>query len=100
MSDHSLAMQRIVRYGLALAVEYLHTNGHSHGEIKPDSVLLDSHGRPCLSAFAYAKQFQVGWKITSSLRAIAFGAPEDIVSLGMTSAAVLIGRQFKMRRYS
>jgi serine/threonine protein kinase len=104
--EHSLlrispAQQRIVSYGLALAVKYLHTNELIHRDIKPDNVLLDSKGYPHLTDFGFVKRMQFGVGRTRFVGGLRFRAPEvdksegnygypaDIFSLGMTFQTIL-----------
>jgi serine/threonine protein kinase len=108
--EHSLctlrsAEQRIVCYGLALAVQYLHTNGFMHRDIKPDNVLLDSNQYPRLTDLGYVKKLEWGCETTGDVGALSFRAPEvgtgmyiarknysypaDVFSLGMTFCSIL-----------
>jgi serine/threonine protein kinase len=49
------ATKKRLFHELALAVQYLHSKGIAHNDIKPDNVLLDDAGHVKLADFGYAK---------------------------------------------
>lgn len=82
-------------FGIAKAVDYVHLKGFSHGDIKPDNILLDSEFNPILCDFGFATNSE----FSSSTRCTPhYAAPElinmktepfnpkiaDIWSLGVT----------------
>jgi non-specific serine/threonine protein kinase len=44
-------------YDVLLAVQYLHSQGIAHNDIKPENVVVDGTGRAVLVDFGYAKDF-------------------------------------------
>lgn len=47
--------KRDIIKGIIRAIQYLHNNGISHGDIKPENVLLDKNMKPKLCDFGFAK---------------------------------------------
>jgi serine/threonine protein kinase len=98
----TVAQQRIILYGMALGVQYLHDNEILHRDIKPDNIVLDSQGYPLLIDFGFAKYIRDICQTTSlctqrykppemSDPGYQYGFPADIFSLGITFAEVLNG---------
>ncbi|CAE6449577.1 unnamed protein product [Rhizoctonia solani] len=94
---------------LAVAVEYLHTNGIVHGDIKPDNVLVTDQDRVQLADFGSAISIlatTLNFTRTNSFNfTTRFAAPEvlneesrtftkesDVYALGMTMLYVMTGQ--------
>lgn len=82
--------------GILEAVQYLHSKGISHGDIKPENILLDSNYQPKLCDFGFAKTTLV-CKNDKRKGTILYSSPEffddtnsydllksDLYSLGIT----------------
>jgi serine/threonine protein kinase len=81
---------------VANGLAYCHSQGISHGDIKPDNILLDSHRRCKLADFGLGRQVDSTVASTDFVGSLAFMAPEvltrhafdpfvaDIWSLGIT----------------
>jgi serine/threonine protein kinase len=80
----------------ASGLAYCHSQGISHGDIKPDNILLDLHQRCKLADFGLGQQVDPAVASTQFVGSLAFMAPEvlvrrafdpfiaDIWSLGIT----------------
>src|SRR5437868_12003913 len=93
---------------VARAVEYAHSRGVLHRDLKPGNILLDDRGEPLVSDFGLAKWLDASKDITKSLTAIGtagYIAPEqaegtaadltpaaDVYSLGAVLFGLLTGR--------
>jgi serine/threonine protein kinase len=97
--------RRIVIYGTALGVQYLHKHSIMHRDIKPDNILLNSIGYPLLHDFGFAKvcqsATQSGAGGSQNYRSpemgedgVSYSFPSDIYSLAITFAAVLNGKEW------
>src|SRR5437016_2590371 len=93
---------------VARAVEYAHSRGVLHRDLKPGNILLDDRSEPLVSDFGLAKWLDASKDITKSLTAIGtagYIAPEqaegtaadltpaaDVYSLGAVLFGLLTGR--------
>lgn len=91
----SEAFLREILFKISLAIDYLHENGFSHGDIKPENILLDSNLNPKLIDFGFAKRCEISNE-TRKCYTLEYASPEllrkgsydpkcsDIWSLGVT----------------
>ncbi|CAK9000221.1 unnamed protein product [Durusdinium trenchii] len=89
---------------LLAAVYFLHENGVSHRDIKPDNVLMSVGGTWKLADFGLATRFNRGSYMTGEVGTQPFMAPEveqrhytekcDIYSMGVLFIALTIGKQW------
>ena len=93
---------------VARAVDYAHTQGILHRDLKPGNILLDARGEPMVSDFGLAKWLDTGSELTCTLTVFGtpgYIAPEqaenaatdltaatDIYSLGAILFELLTGR--------
>jgi serine/threonine-protein kinase len=93
---------------VARAVEYAHTRGVLHRDLKPGNILLDDNGEPLVSDFGLAKWLNTSTNLTKSLTTFGtagYIAPEqaegasahltssaDVYSLGAILFELLAGR--------
>jgi eukaryotic-like serine/threonine-protein kinase len=93
---------------VARAVEYAHSRGILHRDLKPGNILLDDHGEPMVSDFGLAKWLNANKDLTKSLTTFGtagYIAPEqaeraaanltpaaDVYSLGAILFELLTGR--------
>src|SRR5213076_2429782 len=61
---------------VARAVEYAHSRGVLHRDLKPGNILLDARGEPLVSDFGLAKWLDTTSNLTRTLTV--FGAPEYV----------------------
>ncbi|MDJ0842378.1 MAG: SUMF1/EgtB/PvdO family nonheme iron enzyme [Acidobacteriota bacterium] len=99
------ALATIRTVGEALA--YAHQNGLVHRDIKPENILLDGHGRACLTDFDLVKAEDTtgGTRTKAGMGTFFYAAPElmhnareadktaDIYGLGMTTLFALHGQE-------
>jgi serine/threonine protein kinase len=97
--------QRIILYGTALAVQYLHRHVILHRDIKPNNILLNSLGYPCFHDLGFSKLCQSAEQ-TIPLGCLQYRSPEmsndkleysfpsDIYALGITFCAILNGTEW------
>ncbi len=95
---------RIVVRQLAEALDYCHSKGIAHLDVKSENVLLDSSNRLKLIDFAFATKSETGRKISKFCGSISYMAPEvarkisyeplkaDVWSFGITAYKLLTGK--------
>ncbi|KAI5290523.1 hypothetical protein KEM52_000428, partial [Ascosphaera acerosa] len=67
---------------LACALQYCHSKGIIHRDVKPDNVLLDAEGHVHLADFNVASDYKPGKKLTSKSGTMAYLAPEVYAGKG------------------
>ena len=68
----------IIAYGVARAMELLHSHNVVHRNLKPSVILLDENFRPYVSEFYYARQKDAEHKYALAETTVEFMAPEFI----------------------
>ena len=68
----------IIAYGVARAVDFIHTNDIVHRNINPSNIFLDSNFYPYLSDFYYAKHIDIETSYTLYNTKVRYSAPEFI----------------------
>ncbi|KAJ7029669.1 kinase-like domain-containing protein [Mycena alexandri] len=63
-------------YGVTSGLHYLHENDVVHGDLKPQNVLVDSNGIPCICDFGFAKIITHPGFTTLSVGTVPYIAPE------------------------
>jgi serine/threonine protein kinase len=56
-------------------IKYLHSHGYSHGDIKPENVILDKQGNAKLIDFGYSRRKQIGDE-SDKAGTLLYAAPE------------------------
>lgn len=95
------AMGRRVLTQIGAALDHAHSQGLSHGDVKPANVLLDAAGNAYLSDFGIAARLLDAKMVASVSSALEFRAPEepetgptpasDLYSLGAMAGVLLEG---------
>jgi serine/threonine protein kinase len=85
--------QALVGY-IAEGLEYIHSQGLVHGNLKPSNILLDEQRQPLLTDFGFAQRVGVPANVYLSPEQIAGGAVDrrsDIYTLGVLLYEILVG---------
>ncbi len=95
-----------ILYGICFALEYIHSQGYAHLDIKPSNIMITNQGEAKLMDFGIARLLQEGDRSKPSLSgSLHYMSPEqtnpgsdlscasDIFSLGVVAYQVLSGRK-------
>ena len=98
---------RTVLYRTLEALDYLHSNNHPHGDIRPANLLYDIAGQTKIS---YSPGISLGGLIPRREKDYAFLAPElfdpsfgevgvgvDLYGCGMSALSLLLGQEFSQK---
>lgn len=113
VANNSLHLESWVRIivDVCSAIEYIHSEGFVHRDIKPTNILIDEYGKPKVSDFDLAIGHDVSMLSVGGLGSLPFAAPEllanpnardpriDIFGLGMVSAFCCFGRPLPLTAY-
>ncbi len=98
---------RIAMTGCLSALDFLHANGITHGDIKPSNMLVDAQGRVKLGDFGLARRASndAGSLLKGTTKYMApelvsdqfgpVGPASDLYSLGFSAYELMCGRQFE-----
>lgn len=59
---YSLQQAQQIVQPITEALDYMHSLGLVHGNLKPSNILIDTQGQPLLTDFGYTQGIDVGWQ--------------------------------------
>lgn len=72
--DNSMKMK--ILYGTAYGLNYLHSKGFVHRDIKPDNIFLNDDREPFIGDYGFSKQIINTSRMTGSIGTVPYMAPE------------------------